>query len=286
MFPPHRFLNLKKQRSDNSEQQQAAVIRALLGLVFLFSLVGSIGVLWGGNSPVWGSLFLGIVIVSIYASWLLRRPYAAGNSHGLVDASSANPAAATNTRPIPLATTIPAASGDPLAKSNAPGESSQKIVHLAKYRESKGIARPLRLLLVDDNRVNLKVMQALFEKSGYSVMVADGGLAAIDMLDKHEEEIDAAIIDLRMPDLPGDQVVIRWRLLERHHMPICILTADGREESQQASIKAGADMFMAKPLSVINMNKWLDSIASGKGLLAPRLEFKAAAVAASGVEAD
>lgn len=206
-----------------------------------------------------------------------------GNSPRLVDAS-ANPAAATDTQPIPLATPIPAASGDPVVAKS----SNQKIVHLAKYRrESKGIARPLCLLLVDDNRVNLKVMQTLFEKSGYSVMVADGGLAAIDMLDKHEEEIDAAIIDLRMPDLPGDQVVIRWRLLERHHhMPICILTADGREESQQASIKAGADMFMAKPLSVINMNKWLDSIASGKGLLAPRLEFKAAAAAASGVEAD
>lgn len=275
MFPPHRFLNLKKQRSDNSEQQQAAVIRVLFGLVLLFSLAGSIGVLWGGNSPVWGSLFLGIVIVAIYASWLLRRPYALSNSTRLVDA---------NTRSIPLATTIPASEGDiPAApESNAPSVSPQKIVHLAKYRESKGVARPLRLLLVDDNRVNLKIMQALFEKSGYSVMMADGGLAAIDMLDKHEEEIDAAIIDLRMPDLPGDQVVIRWRLLEKHHMPICILTADGREESQQASIKAGADMFMAKPLSVINMNKWLNSIASGKGLLAPRLEFKAAAVAASG----
>lgn len=285
MFSPHRFLNLKSQRPDSSGQQQA-VIRALLGLVLLFSLAGSIGVLWGGNSPVWGSLFLGIVIVSIYASWLLRRPYALSNNNStrLVDAR-ANPPSAANTRSVPLATTTILASEGDIPPAAAP-LSPQKIVHLAKYRESKGVARPLRLLLVDDNRVNLKVMQTLFEKSGYSVMVADGGLAAIDMLDKHEEEIDAAIIDLRMPDLPGDQVVIRWRLLEKHHMPICILTADGREESQQASIKAGADMFMAKPLSVINMNKWLNSIASGKGLLAPRLEFKAAAVAASGVDAD
>lgn len=69
---------------------------------------------------------------------------------------------------------------------------------------------------------------------------------------------------------------MRWRLLEKRHMPICILTADGREKSQQASINAGADIFMAKPLSVVRMTEWLNSVATAKGLLAPRLEFKSA----------
>lgn len=151
-------------------------------------------------------------------------------------------------------------------------ERQSKVVHLARYRESKEINRPLRLLLVDDNRVNLKVMQSIFEKNGYSVMVADGGFPAIEMLDKHEDEIDAAIIDLHMPDLSGDQVVLRWRMLEKKQMPICILTADAREESQKTSLSAGADIFMAKPMSVPKMTEWLHSVAAAKGLTAPRLE--------------
>lgn len=179
------------------------------------------------------------------------------------------PAAETQ-HPIPLVTRSSRMAGAEAAQNEHPS----KVVQLAKYRESKGISRPLRLLLADDNRVNLKVMQTIFEKNGYSVMVADGGFPAIDMLDKYENEIDAAIIDLHMPDLSGDEVVLRWRLLEKRHMPICILTADAREESQKTSLSAGADIFMAKPMSVPKMTAWLHSVAAEKGLAAPRLEVK------------
>lgn len=288
MFPLQKLLSQNKYRPDpERHQHQTAAIRLLFGLVFLFALAGLIGLIalnpaWAGNSPIWGGLFFGIILVSIYASWLLRKSYGVGNS---VDAAAIRRPAEVATNPPPItplaAASAPEIQQDQVAAAIGPaagggGESRQKVVQLAKYRETKGVIRPLRLLLVDDNRVNLKVMQALFEKSGYSVLVAERGLPAIEMLDKHEEEIDAAIIDLHMPDLPGDQVVMRWRLLEKRHMPICILTADGREKSQQASINAGADIFMAKPLSVVKMTEWLNSVATAKGLLAPRLEFKSA----------
>lgn len=282
---PKKLLNHKSHQADNGEHQHAA-IRVLFGVVLLFALAGIIGTFAsGGNSPIWGWLFFGIILVSIYASWLLRKPYAVGNDHGLVDAATANLAVAV-AKPKPIihlaTTTVPSPESTVAIKHS---ESRSKVVHLAKYREPKGASRPLRLLLVDDNRVNLKIMQTLFEKSGYSVLVADGGLPAIDMLNKHEEEIDAAIIDLHMPDLAGDQVVMRWRLLEKRHMPICILTADGREESQQRCINAGADIFMAKPLSVVRMTGWLNSVATATGLIAPALEFRGAA-GASRAEAD
>ena len=126
-------------------------------------------------------------------------------------------------------------------------ESPQNVVSLAKRFQSQAGSQRLHILVAEDNPVNQRVIRGLLSHAGFEVVLAQDGEEALSMLESGEH-FDLAIIDMHMPELSGPEVIQRWRFMETGHLPIIILTADAREDAEQASRDAGADAFLTKPI--------------------------------------
>lgn len=108
------------------------------------------------------------------------------------------------------------------------------------------------LLLVEDNPVNQMVAEGLLEDMGYSVVVADNGQEAIDILTK--QSFDAVLMDCQMPVLDGFEATRQWRQFEasnsRVALPIIALTANAVKGDRERCLEAGMDDYITKPIDV------------------------------------
>ena len=138
-------------------------------------------------------------------------------------------------------------------------EMPHNVVSLANHFQSQtGHASQLRVLVAEDNPVNQRVISGLLKHAGHEVFLAHDGEEALAMLESGEHAYHLAIIDMHMPHLSGPEVVQRWRLMEKGHLPVIMLTADARAEAQAACEEAGADTFLTKP---VNSRELMDTIA-------------------------
>lgn len=101
------------------------------------------------------------------------------------------------------------------------------------------------ILLVDDEEMIIEVLEAYFEKEGWNIISAING---IDALNKAKEYApDIIILDLMLPDIPGEEVC---RLIRKESdVPIIMLTAKSAEEDLINGIVIGADDYVTKPFS-------------------------------------
>ncbi len=102
-----------------------------------------------------------------------------------------------------------------------------------------------KILVVDDERELREVVSLYLEKEGYSVLQAGDGVTAVKIF--HDEKPDLVVLDLMLPDIPGEKVcnVIR----ENHDTPIIMLTSKSGEDSRINGLEMGADDYITKPFS-------------------------------------
>ena len=112
-------------------------------------------------------------------------------------------------------------------------------------REAKTAAR---ILVADDNRINRLILEQMLESAGYAVDVVNDGEAALRRLTAGRYQ--AAVLDLHMPGLDGDDLLRRYRLLKAGvRAPIVMLTADVTFNAKSDCADAGADAFLTKPVT-------------------------------------
>jgi two-component system sensor histidine kinase/response regulator len=108
----------------------------------------------------------------------------------------------------------------------------------------------LRVLVVEDNRVNQMVTCGALEKFGHTISVANDGVEALSMLAAHN--FDLVLMDVQMPVMDGVEATRRIREAEQgkpFHMPIIALTAHAVKGDRERYLEAGMDEYVAKPLS-------------------------------------
>jgi len=114
-----------------------------------------------------------------------------------------------------------------------------------------GDAQEPRILLVEDNPVNLIVAQKMLATLGYQAQVATHGEAALDLLRQHRH--DLVFMDCQMPVLDGYQATRRWRALEAEtgapRLPIVAMTANAMAGDRERCLEAGMDDYLPKPVS-------------------------------------
>lgn len=116
--------------------------------------------------------------------------------------------------------------------------------------------KALRLLVAEDNEINLRLTLALLQKFGHEVVVVEDGGAAIEAVEASWSEggtpFDAVFTDLHMPQVDGLEVIRSIRAGEAARglapLPVFALTADVMPESRAEAESAGASGFMTKPL--------------------------------------
>lgn len=103
------------------------------------------------------------------------------------------------------------------------------------------------VLVVDDDPVQRRLLEAMVGRFGYRAKVADGGDAALKILKGPEAtRIDAIVLDLVMPDLDGLGVLARMREIGLN-MPVIVQTAQGGIDGVASAMRLGAADFVVKP---------------------------------------
>ena len=120
-----------------------------------------------------------------------------------------------------------------------------------------GIGAGARVLVVDDQPPNVRLLEAILTPRGYEVSSASSGEEALGKI--AESEPDLVLLDIVMPGMDGYEVcrTIRERT-ETAYLPVVMVTASGDEQKVKA-LEAGADDFLTKP---INQSELLARVAS------------------------
>jgi two-component system sensor histidine kinase/response regulator len=108
----------------------------------------------------------------------------------------------------------------------------------------------LRILLAEDNVVNQRVAMGMLTKAGHTVTLAENGKLALEALDG--ARFDLVLMDMQMPEMSGDEAIAAIRERERHsggHLPIIALTAHALKGDRERCLTAGADDYLAKPIT-------------------------------------
>jgi DNA-binding NtrC family response regulator len=103
------------------------------------------------------------------------------------------------------------------------------------------------ILLVDDDPVQRRLLEAMVRRFGYDSLVADGGEAALALLRAEADRIDLVILDLMMPQVDGLAVLARMREAGVD-TPVIVQTAHGSIEAVVTAMRAGAIDFVVKPV--------------------------------------
>jgi len=108
---------------------------------------------------------------------------------------------------------------------------------------------PQTILIVDDDPVQRRLLEAMVTRFGYQTLVAEGGDAALALLTGADAgRIDGVILDLVMPDLDGLGMLAKMR---EHglRIPVIVQTAHGGIDNVVSAMRAGAADFVVKPAS-------------------------------------
>lgn len=136
-------------------------------------------------------------------------------------------------------------------------------------------AERVRILVVDDDPVNLRVLESIFSSEKYEVFTSLHGEEALSMLDK--DEWDLVIADVMMPRMSGYELTAQIR--QKHaisKLPILLLTAYHREEGVEAGFRAGANDYVFKPVNAMELVARADSLVNQKRLIQESMRMEAA----------
>ena len=102
------------------------------------------------------------------------------------------------------------------------------------------------MLIVDDERLMLRLLERFFSENGYSVLAASDGEQAIELYRCYKPRIDAVLLDIRLPKTPGEEV---FRRMKEENAAVKVVIASGY---LAANVKAdltfaGVKRFVNKP---------------------------------------
>ncbi len=112
------------------------------------------------------------------------------------------------------------------------------------------------VLIVDDEKTIAKNISDFLVATGYDTLVANDGLQAIEIYENNK--VDMVILDLMLPKMSGEEVCVEIR--KNSKIPIIMLTAKVTMESKVNGLELGADIYLTKPFSLVELNSVIKSL--------------------------
>ena len=107
----------------------------------------------------------------------------------------------------------------------------------------------VRVLIVEDDPAQRRILEEMVRRFGCDPMPVDGGLKALEVLKSQSGgTIELVILDLNMPEMSGLEFLERMQAV-RGDLPVIVQTAQGSIETVIKAMRAGADDFVVKPVS-------------------------------------
>jgi two-component system, sensor histidine kinase and response regulator len=130
-------------------------------------------------------------------------------------------------------------------------QENASLVTVHSLRETR--AR-LKILLAEDNLINQRVAVRLLEKKGHTVVVAETGKRALELLEPFDQQpFDLVLMDVQMPEMDGLQataVIRQHEMNSGKHIPIIAMTAHAMVGDKERCLQAGMDGYTSKPLQL------------------------------------
>ncbi len=121
---------------------------------------------------------------------------------------------------------------------------------------------PKRILVVDDELVNRKVIEGFLKAFGHECTLAESGVQALDLVDP---SYDLVLLDIMMPEMDGFSVLRELRQrAEVNDLPVIMVTALNSKEDRLKAVEAGANDFVAKPIDRTELKVRMTSLLGMK----------------------
>ena len=150
------------------------------------------------------------------------------------------------------------------------GETAKDIANKIKPNGSihaieKGVKKELSILVVEDNRINFKVVEKYLTSQKYQITWAENGERALTLF--KPETFDIILMDCMLPGIDGYQATEKIRQIEQEELakdtPIIALTADVTSQNKQSCIDAGMNVYATKPVDFKILQRLIDELVNG-----------------------
>ncbi len=114
-----------------------------------------------------------------------------------------------------------------------------------------------KVLIVEDNALNLKLLNDILEYHGYEVLTTGHGGAALEIA--RQEHPDLILMDIQLPDITGMEAASRLKADEQTRaIPIVAVTAFAMSGDEAKILASGCDDYVAKPFNVVDFLKLVE----------------------------
>lgn len=145
-------------------------------------------------------------------------------------------------------------------------ENDNDVSEEEEYRAN--LPKGLKILVAEDNDINLEIIQTLLEMEGFMVESAENGEAVLEKFESSEiNYYDLIFMDIRMPLMDGLEATRRIRASKKEDaltIPIVAMTANAFTEDIHAAKKAGMDGYLVKPLDMELVLKKMEEVLQKK----------------------
>jgi two-component system cell cycle response regulator DivK len=120
------------------------------------------------------------------------------------------------------------------------------------------VSCPKRILIVEDNELDVKLLKDILETRGYETLQTGDGLEAISLALAHLP--DLILMDIQLPEISGLEVTRRLRGDNRsRHIPIVAVTAFAMGWHEREALDSGCDAYISKPISILGFLSTVES---------------------------
>ena len=123
-----------------------------------------------------------------------------------------------------------------------------------------------KVLVVDDNELNIKVVRRILEQFDLILDECKNGQECIDMVTE-DNDYDLILMDIMMPGMNGEETLRKLKEIEGFETPVIALTADAEVGSQEKYVNEGFVDYIAKPFSKMQIEEKMDRVFKQKDLL-------------------
>jgi two-component system cell cycle response regulator DivK len=117
---------------------------------------------------------------------------------------------------------------------------------------------PKRILIVEDNEIDVRLLKNILEMRGYDTLQTGDGLEAINLAFANLP--DLILMDIRLPEISGLEVTRRLRGDERsRRIPIVAVTAFAMGWHEREALDSGCDAYVSKPISMLGFLRTVES---------------------------
>ena len=117
---------------------------------------------------------------------------------------------------------------------------------------------PKRILIVEDNKADMRLLKDILERHGYETLQTGDGLEAISLA--FARSPDLILMDLQLPEISGLEVTRRLKDDDRsRHIPIVAVTAFAMGWHQREALDSGCDAYLSKPITIFGFLRTVES---------------------------